>query len=184
MGMDIILDQEELGPTIFDYLKDDSIEYLLMYLPFKDRVKCERVSKKIRDLTMKVNATMQMTLSVVGEMVNQKGLIQNFCTHPRHRIWKDTCVIERTPWMTDILSILKKVPSLKGLHLRADDYAQILRHEESEGIGKLLPDIEHFSLIDDMLGVNIFNDALKIIQNMPNLFHLEVSSHLKPHDLI
>lgn len=174
--MDIKLDEEELGPSIFEYIKEDCIGYMLMYLPFKERVKCERVSKKFKEIVEKTNATKQSTLSVIGEMVNQKGLIQNFCTHPHHRIWKETDVIERTPWLSDILSVIKRVPSLKGLHFRADDYAPILRHEEAEGIGKLLPKIEHFSLIDDMLGVNIFNDALKIIQHMPNLFHLEVSS--------
>lgn len=146
---------------------------LFRWLPFKERVKCESVCKAWKELIEEVNATKQTALSFLGEAVNS-NIVQNFCTNPVHRLWKTSDVIDRSHWMPDILLVLKKVPGLKALHLRADDFAPILRDGEAEEIGKLLPKLEHFSLIDDMIGTTIFNDSLKLIKSMPNLFHLEM----------
>lgn len=54
-----------------------------------------------------------------------------------------------------------------------------MRDGEAEDIGKLCPYLEHFSLIDDFLGVTIFNDTMKLLQEMPNVFHLELRVPVK-----
>ena len=72
-------------------------------------------------------------------------------------------VIERSNAIEDIEIILKKVLSLKVLHLRADDLQPI--DGQSDKIGKCCPLLEHFSLI---------NDFTTLITNIKNLCHLEV----------
>lgn len=163
-------DEEIFDPA--EFLERSNFKEIIRYLPIKERVKCERVSKKWCELITEVNNS-QTSMSIMGENVNT-NITQNFCTHPQHRLWKHTHIVERNDWMTDISLVLKKVPNLKALHLRADDIQPILRDDEAEKIGKLLPNLEHFSLIDDYLGVDIFNDSIKMIKEMPNLFHLEM----------
>ena len=167
------IEPDELGPSLTDFINDASLAHILYFLSFKDRIVCERVSKKFNQVSKDVNAMKQTSLSILGENV-MENIIQNFCTHPHHRIWKSTDVIERGDAMEDIENILKKVPNLKALHFRADDLTPILKDGESVKISQLCPNLEHFSLIDDMIGTNVFNDFLPLVAGMKNLFHLEV----------
>lgn len=170
--MRLLFDLSDDPVDINLYLDRECISEVIRFLPFRERVKCERVCKNFKSIIEEVNSK-KSSLSVLGEMVNS-NIIQNFCTHPAHRLWKATDVLERTNWMPDITAVLKKVPGLKALHLRADDYQPILRNGEAAQIGRLLPCLEHFSLIDDFLGSTIFEDSMLLLNNMPNLYHLEL----------
>ena len=160
--------------SLTDYINDSVLARIIFFLPFRERVKVERVSQAWRRASLAVNAKKQTSLSIIGEKIN-KNFNQNFCSYPNHRIYKLSDIIEKNVYMTDMTTIFRKVPGLKSLHFKADEIEPILTSEEAESIPKLLPGLEHFSLIDDKIGANIYDDVLEIVRNLANLVHLEAS---------
>jgi hypothetical protein len=160
--------------SLTDYINDSILFRIISFLPFKERVKVERVSQSWRKASLTVNAKKQTALSIVGSNVN-KNFNQNFCSYPQHRIYKLSDIIERTACLTDLRPVFRKVPRLKSLHLKADELDAIISSDEAVMIPTLLPELEHFSIIDDKIGANIYDDALNIISNLSSLIHLEVS---------
>ncbi|KAI1300250.1 hypothetical protein HDE_03542 [Halotydeus destructor] len=166
---------------INECLSDVCLAEVLHFLPFRERVKCERVCQKWRRNVLDINENKQSSLSIMGELITL-NVIANFCTNPRHRIWKSTDILVRTDSMTDIMKVIRKVPNLKALHLRSDDFYPILQDGEADQIGRFLPKLEHFSLIDDFLGATILNESMLLLNTMPNLYHLELRFPVKEGD--
>lgn len=164
--------------SINDYLNESAISRVMFFLPFRERVKCERVCKIWRKCSLEVNESKQTALCIMGETRN-RNMNQNFCSSPVHRIYKLFDIIERNDRMTDIRPILKKVPNLRSLHLKADEYNPIVTSEEALDIPKLLPELEHFSFCDDRVGWNIYDDLVDTIAEMSNLIHLEFKFPVK-----
>lgn len=160
--------------SLDDYVDHRVLSRILSFLPFKDRVRVESVSHAWRSASLDSHRKHTTALSIIGHKVN-KNFNQNFCTIPSHRIYKLTDIIVRTDGMTDLSSVLKKVPRLKSLHLKTGEYEPILMNGEAAKIPDLLPDLEHFSLSDDKIGANVYDDLIEIIKDMKNLVHLEVS---------
>lgn len=158
--------------SICDLLDESVLSRVMFFLPFRERVKCERVSRLWRKVSLEVNAKQQTTLSIIGERVN-KNINQNFCSTPSHKISKLYDIIERTDKMTDLTSVLKKVPNLRSLHLKADEMEPIMTSEEAQQIPKLLLCLEHFSLSDEKVGWNIYGELVDMVADMANLIHLE-----------
>lgn len=156
----------------YDALDESVLSRVMFFLPFRERVKCERVSRLWRKVSLEVNAKQQTTLSIIGERVN-KNINQNYCSTPSHKISKLFDIIERTDKMTDLTLILKKVPNLRSLHLKADEIEPIMSEEEAHIIPKLLPELEHFSLCDEKVGWNIYGELVDMVTEMAQLIHLE-----------
>lgn len=160
--------------SLDDFVDDGVRQRILSFLPFKDRVRVESVSRAWRSASLDYNCKHTTSLSVIGYQVN-RNFNQNFCTTASHRIHKLTDIIVRTDGMTDLSSVLKKVPRLKSLHLKVGEYEPILMNGEAAEIARLLPDLQHFSLSDDKIGANVYDDVIEIVEDMKNLVHLEVS---------
>lgn len=164
--------------SINDFLNESAISRVMFFLPFRERVKCERVCKMWRKCSLEVNAKKQTSLCIMGEKAS-KNMNQNFCSTGAHKISKLYDIIERNYRMTDIRPILQKVPNLRSLHLKADEYGPIVSTEEAMDIPKLLPELEHFSFCDDKCGFNIYDDLVDVIAEMSNLIHLEFKFPVK-----
>lgn len=164
--------------SINKYLDESALSRVMYFLPFRERVKCERVCKVWRKCALEVSNSRQTSLSIMGEKVN-KNMNQNFCATPAHRVSKLYDIVERTDSSVNLLSILSRVPNLKALHLKADDTSPVITSEEAKEIPKLLPQIEHFSFCDDKMGWNIYDDLVDVIAEMANLIHLEFKFPVK-----
>jgi Ran GTPase-activating protein (RanGAP) involved in mRNA processing and transport len=159
--------------SLDDYVDQNVLQRIIFFLPFKERVKVERVNQSWRKASLHCNAKTTTALSLIGYKTN-KNFNQNFCSTPSHRIYKLFDIIVRSDSLDDLEKVLKRVPRLKSLHLKPDETEAILRDGEAVLIPRLLPDLEHFSLSDDKTGGNVYDDLIDLINQMPNLVHLEM----------
>lgn len=161
--------------SLDDYVDHNVLQKIIFFLSFKERVKVERVNHAWRQASLECNARTTTALSLIGCRTN-KNFNQNFCSTPSHRIYKLMDIIVRSDSLEDLRDVLRRVPRLKSLHLKPDETEAILRDGEAAIIPQMLPELEHFSLSDDKIGANVYDDLIEIIQDMENLIHLEVST--------
>ncbi|KAI1285819.1 hypothetical protein HDE_11567 [Halotydeus destructor] len=152
---------------------------VLKWLPFQERVKCERVCTLWKDIVQDVNSTKQSALGLFGGNVNK---IQNFCPQVAHRVFASDCV-DLNYW-TDLEQILIKVPNLKSLHIRCEGTSVFRKHGDAHLIGQLCPKLEHLSFVDDAHGVNIYDDVMNVIQSCDTIKHLQLRFPYKTSSVI
>ena len=146
-----------------------SLQKVLRWLPFKARVNCERVNKSWQRAVREVNLKYQTALGMFGGYVEK---IQNFCPMAAHRVHTTDCV--ELNWYTNFQHVLKKVPNLRSLHIRCDGSPVFRNEGDPESIGRLCPKLEHLSFVDDMCGVNIYDDVMKVFTSCLTIRHLQL----------
>ena len=170
------------------------LERVLSLMSFKERTLVESVSKSWQSVCQAINAKTQTSLGFIG--VQSRGeRLQNFCPLNCHRVQPEDCILITSNF--NMISILKKVPNLKSLHIRCDSSGTVfsstkainidennndIESEEnnisnwsSSGLlGVLCPVLEHVSFVDDVTGCEIYDNVFPIIESCKFLKHLQL----------
>lgn len=155
---------------------------VLVLLPFTDRVKCETVSKTWNSVIRDVNSNHQSSLGVIGLQTRNERL-QNFCPLPSHRVDTIDCVMITS--FFDIISVLKKVPNLKSLHIRCDGFVNVFQNvETSSQVGDYCPRLEHISVVDDISGSDIYDHMMPMISKLNELRHIQLRFPCKSSTMV
>lgn len=168
---------EDRRPSLFD--DEACLRWIFRYLTLKERCKCERVSKTWQSAAKSVNSLRQMSLGLFGGHTDK---IQNFCPNQLHRVKESDC-IEINYWF-DLQSVLIKVPNLKSLHVRCEGSSIFKRKGDVEALGRLCPQLEHLSFVDDLAGIDIYDEVSKLFSTCLNIRHLQLRFPYKASSLI
>jgi hypothetical protein len=145
-------------------------------LPFKTRVICESVCRDWNTAARDCSSTYQTSVCIFTRREGvDKSSIQSFCDEPGHAISYDRdCIFApEDDSCLNLMSILSKCGNLRVLHLKCYEEESLFT-EGVENLFALCPKIEHLSISDDTRGCYIYKDGLTLIQNCPNLRHLQL----------
>ena len=95
-----------------DDLEEDALAFILEFLSFKEKVKCQRVSHKWNNIASRLVKAQR----VLGDSVTNVSVVDSACTQPKHYITSLDIVPKRLLTNLSVLpKILQKCPELKAL---------------------------------------------------------------------
>ncbi|KAI1293728.1 hypothetical protein HDE_06443 [Halotydeus destructor] len=159
---------------IDEILSIDNLIHVFQWLPIVNRVNCERVCQKWCEVANYVNSVNQSAICLVSQRSpHRHGLGQNFCIDPLHQVSSRDTVFGLEGSKCPVVSVLRRCPNLRSLHFRVLT-ADTLCFENIHLIGELCPKLEHISFADDVRGLYIHTQCVKLIKNCRKVRHLQL----------